>query len=407
MKQLYANYVNSYKGLVPEIWILSFVTFINRAGAMVIPFLSIYLVNDKGFTLPQVGVIMTCYGVGSLFGNYVGGLMTDKIGFYKTIVLSLFFGGIGFIALQFISTYVGMCIGVFTLMFAVDVYRPGIFVAAGTYGKPNDSTRNIGLIRLAINLGFSIGPVIGGFLIAKVSYNSIFWVDGITCIVASFILLLALKPKKAVVKEEKQIVKKEGVKPYKNKLFVLFFIIMVINSIVFVQYFSSVPLYYREHHKLSADIIGWLFFLNGAMIVVLEMPLISWLERKKMTKTIATFWGIILLALSFIILIFSDWFGVLIIGMILMTLGEMIGSPFSSALALDMAPKGRKGSYMGLFSMSFSFSHIIGHNAVLNSIHNYGYNITWVILFLVLLIAGLLTLYLLKRLKESSEYNSY
>ncbi|MFC0605308.1 MDR family MFS transporter [Winogradskyella pulchriflava] len=407
MKQLYANYVNSFKGLVPEIWILSFVTFINRAGAMVIPFLSIYLVNNKGFSLPQVGMIMTCYGVGSLLGNYVGGILTDIIGFYKTIVLSLFFGGLGFIAIQFIETYIAMCIGVFTLMFAVDVYRPGIFVAAGTYGKESDTTRNIGLIRLAINLGFSIGPVVGGLLIAKVSYNSIFWVDGATCILASLMLLFALKPKKVEHKEEHTNVEKQGVKPYKNGLFLLFFIIMVINSIVFVQYFSSVPLYYSDHHKLSADVIGWIMFLNGVMIVFLEMPLISWLERKKMSKTIATFWGIILLALSFIILIFSDWFGVLIIGMILMTLGEMVGSPFSSALALDMAPKGRKGSYMGLFSMSFSFSHIIGHNAVLNSIYQFGYNTTWVILFLVLLFAGLLTLYLLKRLKTSSEYSTY
>ncbi|NNE32750.1 MAG: MFS transporter [Winogradskyella sp.] len=407
MKRLYANYVDSFKGLVPEIWILSFVTFINRAGAMVIPFLSIYLVSDKGFSLPQVGMIMTCYGVGSLLGNYVGGLLTDIIGFYKTIVLSLFFGGLGFIALQYIETYLAMCIGVFILMFAVDVYRPGIFVAAGTYGNEKDTTRNIGLIRLAINLGFSIGPVIGGFLIAKVSYNSIFWVDGITCIMASLFLLVALKPKKTIQKKEKPVVNKEGVKPYRNSLYLLFIIIMVINSFVFIQYFSSVPLYYSEYHKLSADVIGWLFFLNGALIVILEMPLITWLERRSLSKTMATFWGVILLALSFIALTISDWFGVLIIGMILMTLGEMIGSPFSSALAYEMSPIGRKGSYMGLYSMSFSLSHIIGHNAVLNSINVFGYNTTWILLFAVLLFAGLLTLYLMKRLKNSSTHNSY
>jgi MFS family permease len=137
------------------------------------------------------------------------------------------------------------------------------------------------------------------------------------------------------------------------------------------------------------------------------MPLISWLERKKLSKTMATFWGIAFLAFSIIILNVSDWFGILIIGMILMTLGEMIGSPFASSLALEMAPKGRKGSYMGLFSMSFSLSHIIGHNATLNSIYNYGYNTTWMILFSILGFAGLLTLFLLKKLKASPTYKTY
>lgn len=374
---------------------------------MVIPFLSIYLVSDKGFTKPQVGVIMTCYGVGSLLGNYIGGWLTDKIGFYKTIVMSMFLGGFGFIGLQFIESYVGICIGVFILMLIVDTYRPGVFVAAGAYGKEKDATRNIGLIRLFINLGFSIGPVVGGLLIANVSYNAIFWVDGVTSTLASLLLLFLLRPKKADKIEEEVIVIKEGAKPYKNPLFLLFFLIMIINSIVFVQYFSSIPLFYKEHHQLSADVIGWLMFLNGAMIVALEMPLISWLERKKLSKTMAIFWGIALLAFSVIILNVSDWFGILIVGMILMTLGEMIGSPFASALALEMAPKGRKGSYMGLFSMSFSLSHIIGHNATLNVIYNFGYFNTWTILFGVLAFAAILTLYLLKKLKASPKYKSY
>jgi len=407
MKRLYSNYVNSFRGLVPEIWILSVVTFINRAGAMVIPFLSLYLVSAKGFTLPQVGMIMTSYGLGSLFGTYIGGVLTDKIGFYKTIILSLFFGGLGFILLQFIDTYLGMCLGVFALMFAVDVYRPGIFVAADAYGSEKDTTRNIGLIRLAINLGFSIGPVIGGFLIAKVSYASIFWVDGVTCIIASVVLLIALKPKKVTKKTEKIIVVKEGVKPLKNKLFLLLFLIMFINSIAFVQYFSTIPLYYKTSYGLTEDVIGWLLFLNGVMIVLLEMPLISWLERLKLSKSMATFWGIFLLALSIIILNMSHWFGILIIGMILMTLGEMIGSPFASALALDMAPKGRKGTYMAIYSMSFSFAAVVGHNASMNIIDQYGFETTWTVLSIMLVFAGVLTIYLLRKLKASTVHKSY
>ena len=305
MKSIYRQYISNFQGLSPEIWLLSLVTFINRAGAMVIPFLSLYLVSEKGFSLPQVGWIMTGYGLGSLLGNWMGGKLTDSIGFYKTIVISLFLGGLGFMAIQFVDSFAGLVIGMFGLMWAVDLYRPGIFVAADVYSKKENITRSIGLIRLAINLGFSIGPVIGGLLIAHVSYSSIFWIDGGSCLLASALLFVLLKPKKRHSDVEKKKVK-TGRPPLRNSLYLLFLLIMVINSLVFVQYFSTVPLYYQEDRGLSEDVIGWLLFLNGAMIVVLEMPLIGWLERLGITKTGAMIWGILFLAASFIVLNFSS-----------------------------------------------------------------------------------------------------
>ncbi|MBL4663263.1 MAG: MFS transporter, partial [Flavobacteriaceae bacterium] len=362
MYKLYNRYINNFQGLSREIWLLSFVTFINRAGAMVIPFLSLYLEDEKGFTLPQVGWIMTSFGVGSLAGTWVGGKLTDKIGFYKVITFSLFLGGLGFIGLQFMDSFYGLCFGVFTLIFVADSYRPAIFVACDTYSKPINITRSIALIRLAINLGFIIGPVAGGLIIARISYVSLFWIDGITCVMASILIFILLKPKETLKKETKEVIIKEGVSPYRNKTYMLFVLIMVLNGMMFVLYFSLLPLYYKNVYHLSEDIIGLLLVVNGIIIVILEMPIVGWLERIQISKVMATFWGIIFLALSFLVLNFSSWVGILIIGMILMTLGEMIGSPFSNSLALEMSPKGRKGSYMGLYSMSFSLSHIIGHN---------------------------------------------
>ncbi len=407
MKKFYNYYIENFRGLSREIWLLSLVTFINRAGAMVIPFLSLYLVNEKGFTLPQVGVIMTSFGVGSFVGAWVGGKLTDSIGFYKVIVLSLFLGGVGFISLQFLDSFYGICAGVFGLILVADAYRPAIFVACDAYCKPGNITRGIALIRLAINLGFSIGPLIGGIIIARISYDSLFWIDGLTCIMASILLFIVLKPKKLPPGETKEIVVKEGISPYKNSLYLLLIAIMVFNGMMFVQYFSVMPLYYEKAHFLSAELIGLLLFLNGFMIVVLEMPLVGWLERIHVSKTMATFWGVVFLALSFIVLNMSDWVGVLVIGMILMTIGEMVGSPFANALALSMAPKGRKGSYMGLYSMSWSFSHILGHNTGMNLVDSFGFNTTWYVFFVALMGVAIATLWLLKLLKNSTTIKEY
>tara|TARA_R110000823_G_scaffold311718_2_gene437613 strand:+ start:21529 stop:22749 length:1221 start_codon:yes stop_codon:yes gene_type:complete len=401
MKKIYSNYLANFRGLSREIWLLSLVTFINRAGAMVIPFLSLYLINVEGFDLPQVGWIMSCFGLGSLVGTYIGGKLTDSIGYYKVILSSLFLGGVGFILLQYINTFYGFCIGIFLLTLMTDAGRPAIFVAADAYSKPGNITRGIALIRLAINLGFSIGPLVGGLIIAHINYTSLFWIDGLTCMLASLGVFLLLKPKKLKSTDEKVIVVKEGLPPYFNKYFLVFFFIMIAYSLAFVQYFSVMPVYYEKVHFLSEDIIGWLLFINGATIVIFEMPLIAWLDRKKISKTMATFWGVFFLGLSFLVLNLSDWSGVLVIAMLLMTLGEMIGFPFSNALALEMSPKGRKGSYMALYSMSFSFAHLIGHNGGMNLVNNFGYFTTWTIFSIFLLFVGGLTIWLYFLLKRS------
>ncbi len=406
MKKIYTNYLANFHGLSREIWLLSLVTFINRAGAMVIPFLSLYLINVEGFSLPQVGWIMSCFGLGSLVGTFIGGKLTDTIGFYKVILASLFLGGVGFIMLQFINTFYGFCIGIFLLTLMTDAGRPAIFVAADTYSRPGNTTRSITLIRLAINLGFSVGPLVGGLIIANINYTSLFWIDGLSCMIASLGVFILLKPKKQKEKSiEKTIAIKEGLPPYLNKLFLVFFLIMVAYSLAFVQYFSVMPVYYEKVHLLSEDVIGWLLFINGATIVIFEMPLIGWLDRKKVSKTMATFWGIFFLGLSFLVLNLTSWSGVLIIAMFLMTLGEMIGFPFSNALALEMSPKGRKGSYMALYSMSFSFAHLIGHNGGMNMVNRFGYFNTWAVFTVFLLLLGGVTIWLYFLLKKANIEN--
>ncbi|MEM7186160.1 MAG: MFS transporter [Bacteroidota bacterium] len=400
MKKLYSNYIANFQGLTREIWLLALVTFINRAGAMVIPFLSLYLVDERGFTLPQVGWIMTSFGIGSLLGGWIGGKLTDRIGFYKVITASLFLGGIGFIGLQFLDTFYALCFGIFTLILVADAYRPAIFVACDAYSEPKNITRSIALIRLAINLGFSFGPVLGGLIIARVSYSSLFWIDGVTCIMAAFMLFVLLKPKKVDDTAEEETEVKEGVGPFSNAKYMLFMLIMVLSGVMFVLYFSLVPLYYKLDHGLSEDIIGLLLFLNGALIVVFEMPLVGYLERINISKTMATLWGSALLALSFVVLNLSSWGGILVIGMVLMTLGEMIGSPFANALAISMSPKGRKGSYMGLYSMSWSLAHILGHNGGMNVADQFGFEVTWYVVFLSLVVVCLMTWWLHKLLKK-------
>jgi predicted MFS family arabinose efflux permease len=241
MQRLLSGLYDSFTGLSKEVWWLSLITLINRAGTMVIPFLSLYLTKGLGYTLSDVGWVMTSFGLGSVVGSWLGGKLTDRFGAYKIMVFSLMLSGVFFVLLQYLESFWFMCGGVFLVLAAADLFRPAMFVALKAYSKPQNKTRSVTLIRLAINLGFSMGPVAGGFIIATIGYDGLFWIDGITCFLAAVLLLKVLNPKRAVVLDSEEA--SFPISAYSDKNFWIFFAAMALFGFTFLQYFSTLPLY--------------------------------------------------------------------------------------------------------------------------------------------------------------------
>lgn len=398
MKTLFNNYINTFKGLSKEVWWLALITLINRAGTMVIPFLSLYLTESLNFTLTDVGWIMSAFGLGSVVGSWLGGKLTDKIGYYKVMLYSLLATGLLFIGLQFLNSFVSFSLGIFLVMVVADMFRPAMFVALSAYSKPENKTRSVTLIRLAINLGFSAGPAVGGVIITTMSYGGLFWVDGITCIMATIVLLYVLNPKKSTPLDSVKVDNPESA--YNDLPFLIFLGAMLLFGIVFLQYFSTMPLYYRETYSLTEFEIGLLLGMNGFLIFILEMPLIKWLENSRFTKTGLMIFGAILTGLSFMVLNITSWIGVLVIGMLFMTVGEMIAFPFSNAFAIDRAKKGNQGEYMALYSIAFSVAHIFGHNVGMQMASNYGFDNTWYVISMLAALCVVLLIILKQVLKR-------
>ncbi len=396
MKMIYTSYMNSFRGLSREIWWLALITFINRAGTMVIPFLSLYLTQDLGFTLENVGIIMTCFGIGSLIGSWVGGKLTDVFGYYKVMLISLLLTGLLFFWIQVLTSFIGVCIGVLILMSVADAFRPAALVALSAYSKQENKTRSVTLIRLAINLGFSAGPALGGLIIASIGYYGLFWIDGFTCILAGILLLFVLHPKKAREIDTLQKIA-NPVSAYRDRPYMLFIGALVLFGFIFVQYFSTIPIYYNEVRALSEVEIGLLLGMNGFIIFTFEMPLIKYMETRSFSKITHVIFGLALVILSFIFLNIGSWTGTLVLGMILMTLGEMIAFPFSNAFAMDRSRRGKQGEYMALYSISFSISHIFAHNSGMLSISYLGFEATWYGAALIGLV-GIMLLLGLKRM---------
>ena len=397
------SYKDSFSGLSQEIWWLALITFINRAGTMVLPFLSLYLTKDLKLSLSEVGWIMSCFGVGSLLGSWLGGKLTDRFGFYKVMFWSLLTTGFLFIALQFVHTFVGFAIGIFITMTVADTFRPAMFVSLKAYSKPENQTRSLTLVRLAINLGFSFGPFLGGIIIATINYTGLFWVDGITCIAAIFLMKLVLHPKKLKKTSEEPVElysENSATSVFKDYPYIVFLTVVFIMGFIFLQLFTTIPLYYEEVHALSEIQIGLLMSLNGFFIFLFEMPLIHAIEKTLINRMKIITWSLVLMALSFLVLTVSNWFGILIVGMLLITIGEMLAFPFTNNFAMNRAPKGKDGMYLAYYTMAFSWAHIFSAKTGMELIDRYGFDVNWFFMGGLGLIAVVLMLFLKQLLNK-------
>lgn len=375
----FQRYIDNYRGFSREVWILTIMTFINRAGTMVLPFLSKYLKEDLGFTYSQVGWVMVCFGFGSMLGSWLGGKLSDKIGFYRIMVFSLFTTGLLFFVVQYITSFWGLCVSMFVIMSIADMFRPAMFVSLGTYAKPENRTRALTLVRLAVNLGFAAGPALGGLIIIGMGYQGLFWVDGASCIIAISLFAFLVKEKKSVKNTiEISNESNQTVSVFKDSIFWIFLFVCFITAVLFFQLFTTLPLYHKEQFGLSEFQSGLLLSFNGLLIFFLEMPIVSTAQRKNINKLKIILWGCVFMSLSFLVLLLNTWVGFLIISVFIITFGEMFIFPFSNSFALSRAPKGHEGRYMALFTMSFSLAHIVSSKTGMDIISRFGYQNNWI-----------------------------
>jgi len=373
VKKIIDIYADSFSGLSKSIWLLSLIMLINRAGAMVLPFMTLYLTKDLGFTLTAAGWVMAAYGVGSITGAFVGGYLTDKYGYYHIQLYSLLFSVFFLLALVFITDYYAILCAVFGFALISDTLRPANSVAIAAYSAPENRTRSFSLMRFAINLGFSIGPAMGGIVAGTLGFRWIFLIDAVTCLIAAYILYRYLPFNRSSVPEKKTETTVNGRSAYKDSQYLAFICLVALYGIAFFQLFTSVPVYWQQEWCFSETKIGLLLALNGLIIVMLEMPFIRSLEHIKGYMIMSSI-GSVLLVCSFLVLI-GGWTSIIpaIIFIILMSFSEMFAMPFMTNYAVSRPTEDRRGQYMALYSMAYGVAHIVAPLGSLLIADHYGF----------------------------------
>lgn len=354
-------YKKSYGGLSSGTWWLSLVMLVNRMGSMVIPFMTMYLTQQDGFTIDKAGFVMSVFGLGAIIGALIGGKLIDSIGYFYVQLFALMGGGTMFIVLGQMHSYKSICIVTFILALLNEAFRPANTVAIAHYSKEQNRTRSYSVNRLAINMGWAVGGALGGIL-ASFNYSLLFWVDGISNILAAGLLYITLSPKRNTATEIK-VKEKEAVKisVYKDRSYLAFIILVFVFALCFFQLFTTIPVFFKENFKLSVFFIGMIMAMNGVIISLFEMITVFSLEgRRPSLHYISS--GMLLVCISFLLLNLPsvNYTMIALIFMVFLTFGEILTMPFMNSWWIGRSQQNNRGQYAALFTVAWALAQTLG-----------------------------------------------
>jgi MFS family permease len=340
-------------------------------GALIWPFLSLYVTQKFNVGMTQVGVIFGIAAIASIFGSILGGALSDMLGRKVMVITGLIFSATASIALALIEDFsliypLAAVIGVFAAMGG-----PAQQAMLADILPEEQRTEGFGMWRVIANLAVAIGPAIGG-LLAGVSYLLLFAGDAITSLITATILFIFMPetrpvklkaPSPEVVdggeQQEPEEEERDGLgktlRGYTSVLgdgiFLSFMLIVMLMELVYMQMNSTLAVYLRDVHGIPPQGFGIILSMNATMVVLFQF----WISRKVKVYppllVLAT--GAVFYAVGFGMYGVVGSFLFFMLAMVVITIGEMFIAPVSQSIVAKLAPEDMRGRYMAAFSFAF------------------------------------------------------
>ena len=260
------------------------------------------------------------------------------------------------------QSWTGVAVGIFLLSVVSESVRPASNVSFTQFTPPELQTRAFGLQRMALNLGLSVGPAVGG-LLAEINFVWLFIVDGITTGLGAIFLLKYFGFRKfarngAAAEMQKQSEQNQSTgSPLADTKFLCCLGLILMVSLVFFQFHATYPKYLEDHYGLSKPQIGFLFAVNTVIIVVFEMLLVNFVRRFSLLRTIG--WGSFLACIGFGILPASVAIWFVVLSMVIITMGEMLMFPLATGFVAERSTGRDQGMYMSWYAITYSVAAVI------------------------------------------------
>lgn len=367
---------------------------------MVLPFMSLYAVTELKVSAGNAGLVLAAYGMGAFVSAPFTGKLSDRFGSVRLMTISLFAAGIFLIGYSFVTNFYIFLLMSFFWAIIAEAFRPASMSFVSTEAPADRRKTAFALYRLALNLGMSVGPLIGG-LLSTINFHLLFYVDGITSIAAAIFLLFShlneTTVKSSLSKEDDKAPGEDFYKStsvFKNRKFVFLLLAIIPVVIVFFQFIGAMPLFIVDELGFSRATFGIMISINTLLIIFIEVPLNdamrNWADWKAlMLGALFSGFGFGLLS------VFHTIYGI-IISIVFWTFGEMIFFPAANDYVSEISPEKRRGEYMGYFQMTFSFAFIIGPWMGTEVLENFGSFTLWV----GCLVFGLISALMMLNLKD-------
>lgn len=291
-------------------------------------------------------------------------------------IAALLSGGFLFILLGYQKTFISLSVCTFLLSLCNESFRPANSAAIICYSAPENRTRSYSLNRFAINLGWSFGGALGGYL-ASINYHFLFWVDGCTNIFAALLLLKllpAVKPTKQKTNSEVTAIKSSA---YRDPVYLAFIGLVILYAISFFEIFTMQPVFFKTEWHFDERFIGSMMALNGIIIIVFEMVIIHKLEGKRDPLYYIVV-GAIITAIGFLLtnmLPAGTITAILIVALI--AFGEILTLPFMNTFWISRTKQFNQGEYAALYSMAWAIAQILSPSFGSLIILNHGFTLLW------------------------------
>jgi len=339
-------------GLPSTVWLVCASTLVNRLGTMAMPFLVLFLIQDRGWSAEDAGLAMLVYGAGALVAGPVAGRLADRLGHARVLKASLWSSGAAMALVPLVETRFLLFPLIALWAALTQAFWPSA-MALLVDAAPAEQRRAVyALHRLAVNLGMAVGPATGG-LIAHYSFRWVFWVDAATTLAAALILACFLRPRIGAAAPGKP-----GRSPWGDPRLATLLLGFLPVLLVFFQIEGALPLWVVRDLGLGTRFFGLIFTVNTLLIVALEVALNLGMARWPHGRLLLL--GSLCYAAGFGLTGFAVSRSLLLGTVVLWTFGEMILLPAMSDAVATLAPADRRGEYMGLYSLSFAAALTLG-----------------------------------------------
>lgn len=370
----------TYRSFPQTFWIVVGASFIDGVGGtLIFPFFALYITQKFSVGMTQAGVLLGLFSFFGLVGNMIGGGLADKFGRRGMVLFGLVFSALSSVSMGLVNelnVFYGLAVIVGLLS---NIAGPAHQAMVADILPEEKRAEGFGILRVAGNLAWIIGPMIGGF-VAAYSYLALFVTDAVTSSITAFIFYLKVPETKPAEKEEQVSESLTETfagywKVVKDRGYIAFLLVSMLMLIVYQQMYNTLSVYLRDVHGIPEQGFGFMLSLDAGLVVLLQF----WVTRriKPHSPMLMMALGTAFYLVGFTMYGFVASYGLFIVAIILITFGEMIVVPVGQVLAAKFAPEDMRGRYMAFFGLSWTIPSTIGPWAAGLIMDNYNPNWVW------------------------------